>query len=145
MVIWLVLVSACLIEICYLYLYRPFDDDLVLKLEIFNEFTNLVLLYHILLFSDWISDASTRYLIGWAFIGANAINMSVHFFLLLKETFASMKDWCKAKCCGVKDNQVMIEKKELAVVREAAYEDTFESNFSDNAKANVARVERYIK
>ena len=138
MTIFLVLLICCFIQIWYLIEYRPFEEDKLNKLEIFNEITNLVLLYHMLMFTEWISDASSRYLVGWSFIACNAGNLLVHFSLLLKDTYGQMKLWCMKKCCKKKFEELeeVSEKKvSLSVIEEVSWDDvSFESNFTDNQK-----------
>ena len=86
-----------MVNLAYLIVQRPFDDEKVNNLEIMNEATNFILLYHVVLFSGVVPDSETRYLLGWSFIAINAMNMLVHFWLLIKETYYSIKEWCKKR------------------------------------------------
>ena len=87
-----------LVNICYLWKFRPFEDTKVLNLEIMNEATNFVLLYHVMCFAGLVPAAEDRYMLGWSFILVLVMNMLVHFSLLVKETFLSCKEDCKKKC-----------------------------------------------
>ena len=87
--LWLqisVAVFVGMVNLCYLVVQRPFDDEKVNNLEIMNEATNFILLYHVILFSGMVPDSKTRYMLGWSFIGLTSANVLVHFALLVKET-----------------------------------------------------------
>ena len=94
--LWLQLSAAFvvgLINLGYLMAYRPFGEEKINNLEIMNEATSFILLYHVMLFSNYVEDAETRYLIGWSFIFWTCLNMLVHFGLLLKDTYLELKDY----------------------------------------------------
>ena len=55
-------------------------------MEIFNEVTNLILVYHMLTFTDWVGDPETRYTIGYSVMGAVFSNVCAHFYFLIKDT-----------------------------------------------------------
>ena len=75
-----------MINICYLCKFKPFSDRKILRLEIMNEVTNMVLLYHLMMFTEWVPEAKTRYAIGWSFICFFSANIFVHFSLLVYDT-----------------------------------------------------------
>lgn len=120
----------------------------MLKLEIMNEITNFVLLYHTMLFSEYVGSIETRYIIGWSFIFVTSANMLVHFLLLVIDTGSEIREKCRSSkcyrncvkrgCCGCKpelEKPIVIEekpskKKELSVI----VEDVFESNFSSEMR-----------
>lgn len=76
-----------MITMCYLILFQPFLHTRINTLEIMNETTNFILLYHIMLFSGMIADAETRYLTGWSFIFVTSLNLIVHLAFLLHEMY----------------------------------------------------------
>ena len=43
--------------IIYLFWYWPFKENFFTRIEIMNEVTNLVMLYFMLAFSDWVPEA----------------------------------------------------------------------------------------
>lgn len=52
--LWLQMSAAffvSMVNICYLCKYQPFEDRKILKLEIMNEVTNFILLYHVMCFA----------------------------------------------------------------------------------------------
>ena len=120
-----------LVNLCYLVKYRPFDDNRVNNLEIMNEATNFVMLYHVMCFTDFVPEAEDRYFIGWSFVACICMNLMVHLTLLIMDTTAQIKESCKEKCCKKKkdeDEEEELKKKELSVIFEDA---EFQSNFSD--------------
>jgi len=94
-----------MVNICYLIAYQPFEEAKIVRLEVMNEATNFILLYHVMCFSKFVPDAETRYLLGWSFIGFMAANMLVHFTLLVIETIGNMKESCQ-NCCSKKKPEV---------------------------------------
>mmetsp|Transcript_27618 Transcript_27618/g.34281 ORF Transcript_27618/g.34281 Transcript_27618/m.34281 type:complete len:114 (-) Transcript_27618:682-1023(-) len=101
-----------------------------------NEVTNIILLYHLFLFTDWIEEPEMRYKIGWSFIGVTVANMLVHFSLMLYESCKQLCGKIQEKCCPtppepVKEEQPVVEKKKqvLTVIEEVE----LESSFSDES------------
>ena len=53
---------ACSVTLVIYFLQVwPFEDPMITKLEVMNEVTTVLLLYHMFIFTDWVSDATTRY------------------------------------------------------------------------------------
>jgi hypothetical protein len=99
----LIVMVCSIINICYLCKFKPFEDRKILKLEIMNEVTNIILLYHLMMFTDWVPEAETRYAIGWSFIFVISANILVHFSLLVYDTAKKVRykiqEYRKMKCC----------------------------------------------
>ena len=118
-----------LVNLCYLVKFKPFDDERVNKLEVMNECTNFVMLYHVMCFTDFVPEAEDRYYIGWSFVACICMNLMVHLYLLIMDTVAQVKESCKEKCCKKKgEEEEELKKKDLSVIMEEA---EFQSNFSD--------------
>ena len=83
---------------CYLVYYYPMADLLTNRMEIFGELTNLGLMYHMMLFTDFVSDAEIRYGIGYSFIIFVTIFISVNFYFMLRGTLKLIKDSLYKKC-----------------------------------------------
>lgn len=83
-----------MLEATYLFMYKPFETQLMLGLELFNEMTSLVLLYLALGFTDFISDEELEVELGWVFNSIMAVNICVHLYFMLR---SSVND-CKRKC-----------------------------------------------
>ena len=91
------------LQIMYLVEVRPFEHNLMQGLEIFNEFCTLGLTYILMCLTSgnvnlWHS--ATYY--DYAFLSGMGINLSVHVFLLIKDSALSIKDKIKAKLCKSK-------------------------------------------
>ena len=100
-ILWLQLSAAffvSMVNICYLCKYRPFEESKILKLEVMNEATNFILLYHVICFGGLVPDAPGRYMLGWSFIAFLGANILVHLTLLVIETFSNCKVDCKKRC-----------------------------------------------
>ena len=66
-------------------------------MEIFNEVTNIMLVYHMLTFTDWVADPVKKYYIGYSVMLTVFNNVSVHFFFLIKDSIYKTKISCKKK------------------------------------------------
>ena len=53
----------------YLAYYRPLADKVANRVEIISELITLLLMYHLLLFTDFVPDPEVRYLVGYPFTG----------------------------------------------------------------------------
>lgn len=71
---------------CFLLNFTPFEDALPLDLEIFNEVTTIMLLYHVTCFTEFIPSALTHVLIGYSFLALMLGNMAVHLFFLSRSS-----------------------------------------------------------
>ena len=72
-------------SINYLLLYKPFESKLTMSLELMNELTSGILMYHLIVFNpDWVSDNEPREFVGTSFIVIVCLNIAVHVFFLCK-------------------------------------------------------------
>jgi hypothetical protein len=60
-------------------------------MELFNEMTLLICSYFLFAFTDFVGDANTRFLAGWAFIGIVAINILVNWMALLYKVASAIR------------------------------------------------------
>ena len=77
--------------IIYLLYWWPFYTKIFTKIEVFNEVTTLLLLYHLNMFTDWLPMAKTRYLMGWSFIAVTVVNLMFHLGSMLVNTVGNLK------------------------------------------------------
>lgn len=77
--------------VIYLNYVWPFEDDLITKLEMFNEIVSIMLCYVMLTFTDWVPRAQTRYIIGWAFIVLLIAHLFVHMYFMVADTISNCK------------------------------------------------------
>jgi hypothetical protein len=61
----------------------PYDSYLKNRNEVFNEVIMMILTYHILLFTEFINEPSTRYEIGKSFLGFLALLITVNLIILV--------------------------------------------------------------
>jgi hypothetical protein len=64
---------------------RPFENNITMYMETFNEINIIVCYYFSYLFTDFIDNLGLRYNIGWAFLIVIAIAFAVNFILLLAQ------------------------------------------------------------
>lgn len=86
---WLQLASTfTFIQIMWNYLiyFYPMENLFTNRMEIFGELTNHVLMYHMMLFTQFVADEKVRYNIGYSFILFMAIFICVHLFFMLRAT-----------------------------------------------------------
>ena len=63
------------------------EDLFTNRMEIFGEILNLLLMYHVLLFTDFVGDVDMRYNIGYSFILYIAIFICIHLYFMLRGTY----------------------------------------------------------
>ena len=79
-------------QILYLITYKPFEEPLVQKLELLNEATNILLMYTISCFSPAnVAGVDNMLPIDISFLTLLGGNISVHLYVLLKDTYISAK------------------------------------------------------
>lgn len=64
----------------------PFENHKTTKLELLNEVVTLILCYFLFCYTDWVAEATTRYLIGYAFILIIIILLLIHLSIIAFET-----------------------------------------------------------
>ena len=65
------------------------------RLEYFNEFILMMVLYTIFTFSPWVDDVNVVFYIGYITISIVALHLLVNLFLIFAVTFGSFKWKCK--------------------------------------------------
>ena len=88
-------------QICYLIYFRPFEEPLLLKLDIFNEVTTIILVDILTCFSG----ANTMPLdfeMDIFFLVGLFGNIAMHLYFLVKNSLVGIKRSCKKKCCQKK-------------------------------------------
>ncbi|TNV87834.1 hypothetical protein FGO68_gene14781 [Halteria grandinella] len=74
---------CCLLMLLFFTGVKPMNQPFLNNMEIFNELTLLICSYFLFLFTDFVGDANTRFMIGWAFVGLAAFNILVNWCALL--------------------------------------------------------------
>ena len=85
----------------YLVHFKPFEEPLALRLELYNEATEAFLLYHIMCFSDWYQDQDTKDLpIAISFNVFLCLNLAVHMvFLVIRMIYMCRVKHRRGQCC----------------------------------------------
>ena len=96
----LILIGSAMINAVYLLALWPLENVRDTKLEVFNEGTNLLLLYHLMCFSDMVPQHQIRYTIGYSFITTASINIGTHLILILMENIGVIRLKMKKKFSG---------------------------------------------
>ena len=140
------------IQIMYNYLiyFYPMEDIFQNRMEIFGEVINLILMYHVLLFTDFVLDLDLRYKIGYWFIFFIFVFISVHIFFLAKTTFGLIrKKWRIRRKKKQDEAAKKARREELREVYEALRKknpltDEVVENFEQfvNIESEIARYEK---
>jgi hypothetical protein len=69
----------------YIVEFQPFEKQLINYLEIFNELCILAVAYHLLLFTDFVSDLDIQYNAGWSIVLLTALNIVVNMIVIFIE------------------------------------------------------------
>ena len=75
----------------YLVYYRPLGDKIANSVEVLSEIITLMLMYHLLLFTDFVPDPEVRYMIGYPFTGLMGIFITVQLIFLLYITLVNLR------------------------------------------------------
>ena len=114
----MVQLAFCFFSLFFVFLNRPFDEEITNRLDMFNEATTVVLLYMIYNFSDLIPDEENRYMVGYFFVAILFGNLSVHLTLIGISIFNDLRDKFKewhVKCQKKKQKQKQEKSKRIVV------------------------------
>ena len=62
----------------FYFLIQPFKEKAINRLEIFNEICIITINYHLFLLTDFVSDPSIQYNVGWSILLITVINISIN-------------------------------------------------------------------
>jgi hypothetical protein len=77
--------------ITYLGAVQPFESPLLNYLDIFNEICLLGIGYHLTFFTEYESNFSIRYNVGWSVIMLTLLNFLVNAIVIFIESFIRLK------------------------------------------------------
>lgn len=118
--LWMQLATQYLFSVfmvIYLTYFRPLELFFTNRLEAFNECCCVVLMYHIMCFSDFVPSAETRNGLGYSFIVSIFANVAVHLFFMLRESYLRMKRRIMRKCCHDKWLEQQLVRKQQALLK----------------------------
>ena len=113
------------------------------RMEIFGEIINLFLMYHVLLFTDFVLDAELRYIIGYSFIFFTGVFISVHMFLMMKTTFKALKYKWRMKKKKKADAQIQKEAKDRKMDRFRKYRQSSGKPNAQNEEEEMKEFEEF--
>jgi hypothetical protein len=67
----------------YLIGQRPFEEDFMNKLEMFNELAILLVSYHLFMITDFNPDVIRQYNVGWSIIVITAFNIGTNMVIMI--------------------------------------------------------------
>ena len=105
-------------------------DTFTNRMEIFGEVINLTLMYHVLLFTDFIADPELRYTIGYFFIGFIGIFICVHMYFLARTTFIQLREKWRIR-----------KKKKQDEAAQRERQDKLKSIYTDLKRSNTIKKE----
>ena len=77
--------------------YRPFKDDFINTLEVFNESTILACLFCCLAFTDYVSDETVKQQMGLVVIGIVILNVTLNLIYMMKVSLSKILKKCKER------------------------------------------------
>ena len=129
----LTLICCAIIHAVYLLALWPLEKNRDNKLEVYNEITILLLLYHLMCFSDMVPEHQIRYSIGYSYIVCACTDICLHLVLILRENIRNVRLKIKKKIYERKraKKSIMTEYKEETKV-EMSRELGFEPEHEDD-------------
>lgn len=85
-IIFQVIFQNTLGQLYFTCIVKPYPSPLMNKLEIFNEIGVILVLYHMLLFTDFVADPLLRYQIGYSCYAITCLIILVNMYVGLKKT-----------------------------------------------------------
>jgi hypothetical protein len=76
--------------ISYLTSHRPYINEMVNDIEIFNELTILSMSYMILLFTDFLDDPELKLTLGFIYCGIIMTNMLINIIVIVISTLVPL-------------------------------------------------------
>ncbi len=90
----------------YLISVKPFKEPRLNKVEIFNELTVLVCVWHFPLFSDYILDVDIRYMAGWSIVLITCTNLIINIGIVTYLSILEFKIRISKFCAKTKKNPI---------------------------------------
>ena len=75
----------------------PYDSASANGLDIMNEILSVIILYHVIIFTDWVPEPEIRYFFGKILITVTLSVMSIHILKMLGDNFRHIKTYLRQK------------------------------------------------
>ncbi len=85
------MVLHSMLVLMYVTAVRPFEQPLMNRMEIFNEFCILLAATHLFWFTDFVADPEIQYQYGWSLIAVSVLNIFVNMLIMVLMSFRSLK------------------------------------------------------
>lgn len=95
----------------FIIYFYPMADNFSNRMEIFAEITNMMLMYHVFMFTDFVGEPTMRYSIGFSFTACMAIFISVHLFIMIRSIFKSIRNSLRRRHKKKLDKQAKEQKR----------------------------------
>ncbi len=69
--------------VMYAIRFRPFENEALNRMEIFNEICILLVSYHLFLLTGFNEDYDCQYEVGWSLLGITSTNILVNMIYML--------------------------------------------------------------
>lgn len=87
-----------LMFVLYLAKYKPFIEDFDNKLQLINEIVYVILAYHQLMFTDYVTEAETKSMVGWSWVMVALVNLVFpNLYLVIDGMWPDIKRSCRGK------------------------------------------------
>jgi len=74
---------SSLLQCVILIQWKPFEEPFVNRLEIYNEVTAILLVYALMVVTDYTPKGATRHLVGFAYIAIGQLNILLHLLRVI--------------------------------------------------------------
>ena len=92
------IIVQCSFSVIYVGSVRPYNDKLPNIVELINEIFTAMCAYSLVAFSDFVSDAKTKYECGWLLVGATLFLIVFNLIMMSYKTIADITHKCKLQC-----------------------------------------------
>ena len=111
-----VTLATSVITMIYSCNVKPFTDKKMNYIDMFNEWTIMLMAYATIPYSDFLADPYFKYQIGWLVLGGFLLNLFINIGFIVLMTLINIFRKIKAKC---KANKIKKKQKKFQVEKEA--------------------------
>lgn len=94
---FLVITATCMWQVFLVCIVKPYKENSVYKMEIFNECVTMVVTYCFMLFSDFMNNLERKYDIGYIACLLTALHMIVCMGLMLHQNISDCREKIRIK------------------------------------------------
>jgi hypothetical protein len=79
----------------YITSIQPFNGRFRNRIELFNDFGQILLTFHIMYFTDWVGSPDTQVMYGWVMIALSGVFICFNMSVILLTSFMKSRLICK--------------------------------------------------